>query len=337
MVKYCLEEYVFNGFNASSKAREDVSKILLDYGYQSIGTNDKRKINSELRKIILTLKIYLKIFVSIKKEDILFLQTSLPVLNGILKIKRIKKFKVIYLIHDFFPLKYDDYELHKKEIETGVKYLNLCDFVICHNKRMKERLIRFGCQTKLIELCIFDYLLPPNEDIKERAAFPVVVYAGNLAKSDFLFNLDNRKLDGVVFNIYGLPNLKFKTLNYCGSFDADILPFILKGNYGLVWENGYNIKEENNYTRFNNPHKASLYIAAELPLIVWTKSAIADFVTENDIGITIESLDELEYKMHSITDKQYENMVKSCKRIRSKLIHGDYLNRVLNEIDEYLK
>ena len=41
MGKYVLEEYVLNEYNASSKAREDVSHFVMQNGFQSIAKNLK--------------------------------------------------------------------------------------------------------------------------------------------------------------------------------------------------------------------------------------------------------------------------------------------------------
>lgn len=332
MAKYVLEEYVINGFNASSKAREDVSKILLDYGYQSVGKNDKRKIsNSKIKKTATAMKIYGKLAISLKKDDLVFLQTSLKVLNGILKVKKMTKFRIVYLIHDLFSLKYDDYEAHKSEIDSDIAILNQCEYVICHNSRMKDKLIEFGCTSNLFEIGIFDYLIDNSSKPVNRTYKPdEIAFAGNLSKSAFLSRLDEKVHDGIAFNIYGSPIANFSNLNYYGSVPAEKLPFVIKGNYGLIWEGEYEISEEDNYTRFNNPHKASLYIVSGLPLIVWSKAAISDFVKRNRIGIVIDSLDELEDAVKKISEEEYAEMKMHCKEIREKLMRGYFLRRILD-------
>ena len=55
-MNYTIEEYVFNEFNASSKARKDVSRFILENGFVSIGKNDKTHIkNNKFAKILLAL------------------------------------------------------------------------------------------------------------------------------------------------------------------------------------------------------------------------------------------------------------------------------------------
>ena len=68
MRKYVLEEYVLNEYNASSKAREDVSHFVLQSGFQSIAKNDKRKFRkSKFFKLLLAFAIYGKLFIRLNK------------------------------------------------------------------------------------------------------------------------------------------------------------------------------------------------------------------------------------------------------------------------------
>ena len=52
------------------------------------------------------------------------------------------------------------------------------------------------------------------------------------------------------------------------------------------------------------PYKASLYLAANRPLIVWNKCGIADFVRENHLGITVNHLYEIYDAIHSINKQE---------------------------------
>ncbi|MCD8016070.1 MAG: hypothetical protein LUG99_23525 [Lachnospiraceae bacterium] len=330
---YTIEEYVLNRYNASSKAREDVSSIVLSCGFKSAAKNDKSKLKGgKIRKILLTLSVYFKLLKTLEKDDVLFLQTSSVVLKGILRIKGIKKFQIIYLIHDIFPIRYDDVDAHAEEIFRELSLINQCEYVICHNEKMKERLITLGCTSKIYCLNIFDYLVDDASNIRERDPNGrTVAFAGNLSKSRFLNVLDEKCFD-VKINVYGLPETKYSSLQYMGSLPAEQLPYKIEGNFGLIWEGGYQMTDKDNYLRYNNPHKASLYIVSGLPLIVWDRSAIADFVTKNRIGITISSLDELALKIGCISSSEYEELVSNCLSLRESLISGNNLKHVLDDI-----
>ena len=338
MRKYVLEEYVLNGFNASSKAREDVSKFVLDFGFESIAQNDKSNIRTKVGKSVLALKVYCSLLLKLKKDDILFLQTSMKVLEGIFRIKEIKHFKIVYLIHDVFSIRYDNEDKHEKEIRQEINALNKCDYVICHNSVMKERLEELGCRSTLIELEIFDYKVP-NGSIpkKQDMTVPSIAFAGNIAKSSFLMDLDTR-IKKINVNVYGNPLTKFQKLTYKGTVPAEELPQKIEGMYGLIWEGEYIAHEEDNYLRYNNPHKTSLYIVSGLPIVIWSKAAMANFVISNNIGITIDSLNELEDRLYNISEDEYRTMKNNCLCLRKQLLNGYHLkkaiDRVIREINE---
>jgi hypothetical protein len=335
MAKYVLEEYVFNGYNASSKAREDVSKIVLEAGFKAFATNDKRGSNNTMiKKVFSAGAIYLKLLLKLGKDDLIFLQTSEVVLQGISKVKKIKQFKVIYLIHDLFSVRYDDIEMHSAEIIKDVALLNQCDYIICHNEHMKEKLIEMGVVSKLYTIELFDYLITDkNICIDRKMSSPgTISFAGNLEKSTFLTKLD--EISSCQYDIYGKPPQEFVHMNYKGSVAAACLPNVLKGNFGLIWEGDYQITEKDNYTRFNNPHKLSLYIVAGIPVIIWKKSARSDFVEQEGIGLCIDNLDQLDGAVASVDENSYKEMVSNCMRIRKKLMKGAYLKDVLRIIDK---
>lgn len=333
--KYILEEYVINEYNASSKARDDMSNFVMQFGYNSIGRNDKTKIqNSNFKKSLLAMKLYLKIILSLGKDDIVFLQCSFKILDGLLKIKKIKGFKIIYLIHDVYSVKYSNPQEHLDEINKEMHYLSGCDYVICHNSIMRKRLEELGCTAELLELEIFDYMTEVDVPERKWKQTPSISFAGNMGKSPFLDALDEKlNKEALKVYAYGTPARQFNNIEYQGSVDAAILPMKIKGEYGLIWEGNYNISEQDNYMKYNNPHKASLYIVSGLPLIVWDKSAIADFVKKYGIGICISSLDELESKVLSISSQVYSEMVLSCLKLRDKLNSGYFINTVLKSIE----
>lgn len=68
------------------------------------------------------------------------------------------------------------------------------------------------------------------------------------------------------------------------------------------------------YLQYNNPHKTSLYIRCQLPVIIWKQAALADFVRENGIGICVDSLEELEKILNTLSEEEYAEMKKGRQR-----------------------
>lgn len=62
----------------------------------------------------------------------------------------------------------------------------------------------------------------------------------------------------------------------------------------------------------------SMYLAANLPVIVWGKSAMAEYVKLYNIGICIDSLNEIPNKIMSLTDMQINEIKHNVKCISEK-------------------
>lgn len=331
-MKYAIEEYVFNDYNASSKARKDVSYFVHQFGFKTLIKNDKsQKRYGKIAKAIKALQVFAKVF-TLNKNDVLFIQTSHLLLKPILRIKKIRKFKVIYLIHDIFSLLYNTEQSireHHNEIKRDINLLNGCDCVIAHNQFMIDRLRKLDCKTSLVSLGIFDYAcsIPAKKRTWDKNNIEIA-FAGNITKSQFLNQLDKNNPSFQV-NVYGTPQPHFQHLKYKGCVDADLLPNVIEGHFGLIWEGDYEANLENNYNQINNPHKLSMYIIAGLPIIALKDSAAGNFIENEKIGFTVTSLDQIYDKIESMNENQYMNMTNKCYRIRMKLINGDYLKQAL--------
>lgn len=124
--------------------------------------------------------------------------------------------------------------------------------------------------------------------------------------------------------------------NYIGSFPGDIVPKHISSNFGLVWD-GESLEDCDKggnfgqYLRINNPHKFSLYIAAGIPVIVWKKSALANFVQKNGIGICIDSISDIDNVMKKITQNEYKSLLMNVALLQEKVTTGFFLRNALNK------
>ena len=342
-MRYIFDEKIGLSYNASSKARDDIDYFVKRYvsadnqSYKTIGMNDKSKVRGKLGKAILGLWSLLNVFAVLGKRDILFVQSSMKILSRIDRIKKIRRFRVIYLIHDLDALRdrYND----DAAIAGMVEELNRQEVVICHNPKMADELRRRGCTTHLISMDIFDY----HTDLPEKSVYhadnPTVIFAGNLspAKTGFLYQMDGTELPYKV-NVYGKKERDFERLTYKGCFPPEQLPEIMEGSYGLIWEGKSDTYDESAhpYIMFNNPHKASLYIVSGLPIIIWEKAALADFVSGHQIGITVANLGDIADKLAEISDEQYSAMSERLRQIRKELIGGAHIHKALRSAEDYL-
>lgn len=69
------------------------------------------------------------------------------------------------------------------------------------------------------------------------------------------------------------------------------------GDFGISWY-GNNIDtgtgKYGEYMNVNNPHKVSLYMRCNSPVVAGSKAGRADFIRDENLGITVDSLDELD-------------------------------------------
>ncbi|WP_034994305.1 hypothetical protein [Liquorilactobacillus vini] len=218
-----------------------------------------------------------------------------------------------------------------------IKTLKSYDTLIVHNKHMKSKIVNMGLNNlNICNLEIFDYLVPLDNFIKEENFVynKSVAIAGNLSfeKAGYCYNLPSN----VDFRLYGV-NLDLKlfkhrgNIKYFGSFSPEKI-YKVKACFGLVWDGPFIDKcggLYGNYLKYNDPHKVSLYIAAGLPVIVWSEAAISDFIVQNKIGFKISSLNDLYFKLNSISEEDYKQMKNNVLEISKKIKRGFYTKRVL--------
>ena len=349
MKYYIIEGEPDGKYNAQSKARNDVNKILEKNGYTSFYMPTNYGVQTKLYlkyKQYFAYKRNYKIWKDkisqLKKGDQIFVQY--PLINTILNFHKIMEYCnelgiiTIILIHDLDSIRMPN--IPRKKIEDKL-VLNKAKYVIAHNQRMKDYLVKeLGNESeKIFLLKIFDYLIDGKIKHKNMNKDDAVVIAGNLSqeKSKYISELKNVK--DLNFNLYGkgyISNQDDRNVFYKGAFLPEEVPNALTGSFGLVWDGASRETCDGPfgvYLKYNNPHKTSLYLASELPVIVWQDSALAEFITKNRVGITIQSLDEIKTKIDKLTNDDYKEMVNNTKAISEKLHNGMYLTNALNEIE----
>ena len=349
MKYYLKEEFLHdnNVKNAGNKARNDVEEIVKREGYQTLVLSvDNWYEMSTLKAQLHKSKAISQALNQLKQGDELLIQ--FPMLHHSFftthHVKKAQKkgVKVHFIIHDLEALRYVNVEnfplKHKIRIqvqESGL--LGAADGIIAHNPIMKSVLVDKGiAENKIVSLGIFDYLIPNFQEKTGLTKNLPIIVAGNLAqeKAGYLYQLPARP----AYNLYGVgfdENRALANETYFGSFLPDELPVALEGGFGLVWdgdsaETCSGVFGE--YLRYNNSHKASLYLAAGFPLVVWKQSALSHFVLENGCGIAVESLHDLSQAIAQLDDKDYQDLLVNAKRIGQKIRNGSYLTNALNKI-----
>lgn len=351
--KYIFIENYSNKNHAGSKATNDITKILLENDYSPLyalkimpshydlaakesSKLSKNKIISKIKTAVITFFSYINIiiiFLKIKKNSIIFIQYPFIQLrikpewqNFIFRIFRQKNISIELIIHDLDGLRRNDLRIEIRDI----KLFYLCSKIICHNETMKNFLITAGVdEEKIRTINFFDYLHSKETCPTHKKEDPIA-FCGNLKKSKFIKDLDSC-LKTKRINFYGFTDSSVifpKCGQYQGLKDSFTLPSKIEGSWGLVWD-GESIKScENNFGEYlviNSPHKVSLYLVSRLPVIIWKDSALAFLIEKYNLGITVNSLDEIENKIKSVSEDEYQKIIKNIEIWARKIEDGEMI------------
>ena len=238
------------------------------------------------------------------------------------------------LVHDIEALRMNSnsMELAKKDIDDEIEQLRDSDGIVSHNSKMTSWLREKGVVVPIVNLEIFDYDNP--QEINHNLNYEgKLCFAGNLEKSSFLKKLElQHRLD-----LYGMNPAEnyHENIRYKGNFSPDELPKKLTQNFGLVWD-GPDVDScrgiYGEYMRFNNPHKVSLYLSSGMPIIIWKKAAMAEFIQNNNLGIVVEDLRELDDILDNMTQEEYVNLKKSVIDMSKSLRNGTHTISAMNKL-----
>ncbi len=340
MEKYFFEEKPEDGNHAGNKARLDVDKILKKQGFIPFFRFETISASNLFEKIKYVIsKKYVKRCIMLIFSRNYNVVIQYPIYTDRFSKKLLKWFvknnNTTLIVHDIDSWR----NLGKITFEHEKKILNYARKLIVHNDQMKNRMINMGVDTDITILGLFDYILD-KYPYREMALSNQIVFAGNLGKSEFLKKKHWKKSMGININLYG-PNYNSKDyikedFIFRGCFSPNEIPFKIQGSFGLVWD-GDSMEccsgAYGEYLKYNNPHKLSLYIASGLPVIVWEKAAVADFVKKNKIGLCIGSLYDLKDVINHINNEQYQMLRKNVIAIQKRVVEGDFLGSVLRELD----
>ena len=247
-----------------------------------------------------------------------------------------KKNKVIVLSHDL------NYLRGFKFTKSQLIFLKKADCIISHNENYTACLRKIGVKALIIQLGIFDYLINDINKLPERKFILKVSFVGNLTKSKFLANWirkDRNYSIELIGNCSAEQETEFNNTNKCkynGAFSPNEVPFKVPGAFGLVWD-GDSAETCNGpfgeYLRYNNPHKASLYLASGIPVIIWSQAALAPFIRDNKVGFLIDKLDDINSIINSLTEVDYEILKRNIKPIQERITQGYYLTEALHKAE----
>lgn len=341
MVKVQLRGAVPQLCTAQSKAPDDVADIVARCGFRTVLVHPFSSTNPLLWRIgrVLAWLTIPWVGLRVPKGAVLFVQypDSYQGRIGVRLLRWIKRHRdvrIIMLIHDLPTLRYQnaaDLESRAPEVNENLSY---ADVLIVHNRRMLDWMAEHGTpRSKMLSIDLFDYLtdapLPPESvDVCCRHSIAIPGYLA-LSSSGFLAKL--HEINDIEWQLYGVAfeadKVSGSNVHYHGSFSPETLPSQMKCGFGLIWY-GSSIDVCDGflgrYVKYINPHKFSLFMASGMPVVVWAKSAMADFVRTNVVGLAVESLRDIPQAIRALSDAEYAAMRANALRLSASVRGGKF-------------
>lgn len=340
-----------NNSKASGKARLDIERVFKRLGFEQFKeasyTDKYIKIQKlrHIREFLIAENRWAKIIKGMQKNDVLIIQhpmsSSITVYRAIKGLKK-KGAHIVLIIHDLYSLREKQNLNNPYYRLRDFSLLSFCDVIISHNEHMTNVLASYGIdRKKIVNLELFDYIYPSkvSRTFTEEDKHSIVI-AGNLdrSKAGYLYEL-GKILNKTNLYLYGRNFDEFavakngKTI-YKGELLADELPQKIHTGFGLVWD-GTSVDECNGntgeYLKINNPHKTSCNLASGLPLIVWSKSAMADVVKKYGVGICVDSLRDIDCLLGKISNEQFIKITENVEALSEKIRSGYFTERAIKK------
>jgi len=333
-------------FTAGPKLPSDIIETLKEeYSAENVFLEPSKNI---FEKINYRWKILSTVLNARFKKEILLFQFPMYETTTILNLfflfclSVMDKERCMVILHDLDSMRMDgDTETLKKQEIARLKKFK---YIISHNKKMTKHIKSWGIKGKIYNVETFDYLCDKKDYAVKNNKIDVnnitIAYSGNLTKekSNYLYQLDEDKIN-FKLNIYGagFEREACTKIQYQGKCMPNELPDKLNGDLGLVWDGNVDESDEavgyKNYTMYNNPHKLACYMAAGVPIIVWAKSAAADFVKKYNVGYTINSV----YDINNIDFRDYAEKQKNVVELQKKVRSGYFVKTAVSKILKDMK
>lgn len=327
--------------SAGNKAKTDNETTMQEMGFVNIGLPQRVK-DKGIFIFLYNLAGVVKACCLMRHDDILVLQYPVKkYFTFLCRMAHLHDAKVVAIIHDL-----GSFRRQKLTVKKEIERLSHADSIIASNQAMEQWLRDNGLKKDTSALGLFDYRSKAaieeknlGHDIDNRKGFRVV-YAGSLnpRKNSFFLSLPS-VIHGFEPHIYGkgdaMPSLKNDPRVVFHDFTpADEFIAHCDGDFGLVWD-GDSLDSctgpFGEYLRYNSPHKASFYLRAGLPVIVWKEAGIAPIIERNGIGITISSLRELPQRLAEISDEELRAMRQRVLKTAVQLNNGYFFRKAIEK------
>jgi len=321
--------------SAGNKAKSDYEDILAGIGAVNLGLRRSYGRN-KATTFFLNLAGVARMALTVRRGDIILLQYPVKkYFSLICRLAHLHGAHCVAFIHDL-----GSFRRKKLTPEAEIRRLRHADSIIAATDAMRLWLDRHNINRPVQVFGLHDFLSPAHAAAPSQSRRPRVIYAGslNLRKNSFLLQSEEFTR-GIDLTLFGSMNDDERRrlpdgISYRGFMPADdfIACGAAIGDFGLVWDGDRTDTcsgDFGEYLAINAPHKASLYVRAGLPLIVWSGAAIAPIVTSGGIGIAVDTLDELPARLAAITPDERKAMNRAVRLRAGAISRGEGMKKAI--------
>lgn len=183
MTNYVICERSLHHAHAGSKARDDIRQVLESQSWQpfEVRPGENKGYFDKLVCVGRTLADWHRLERTVRCGDVVLVQFPLIMYNkvSLYALPSVRRMKArgalfVFLIHDLETLRGYSYADFDKQWVTEA------DLLISHNPRMSEVLRKYGATVPIVEIGIFDYLLPQANPVPVEQRHGIDI-AGNLS------------------------------------------------------------------------------------------------------------------------------------------------------------
>lgn len=236
------------------------------------------------------------------------------------KLKVYPEMKLIIFIHDIIPLMF---KTNEYLIDKTIATYNMADLLVVPSEKMLVELRNRGLTTKkIIVQHMWDH--PTSLPYTQPKFVKKIQFAGSPERFTFVKEWSYE----IPLHVYASEKVSDlpMVVNEGWKDDIELIQSLpLLGGFGLVWSQ----KDDVLYYEWNVSYKLSTYLAAGLPVIVQDTLSNQTIIKENNLGIVVTSLEEAVEKVNSLTEQEYDEMVKAVKKYRELIINGYFTKKLL--------
>lgn len=344
---YILNQKIDKDFNAAGKAMRDVFKVFTENGVK-IMPGVSKDAPKYMKVLDLPILVFYMLFVLGKGDYCIFSYPENSIKIKLMKkLAPIRKVNVVCFVNDINSIRDGNFDKPetKELIRRDMELIGSANIIMAPNNNSKLFLESQGVKAEIISVGTWDYIVE-DEFGTSNVTHKIgekwhVAFAGNLNKAPFIERLDEVKGDNIFFKLWGNYDRTIANsgnYEYMGSVSPEELPHYVAGcHMGLVWD-GVSVHAceggLGEYLQYNNSHKCGLYLASGLPVFVWKKAGLADFVKENKCGFVIENLHEISDILDSLTEDKYKELLLNVRKVSENVRKGHYLKCALDKMYE---